>query len=124
MGVGKRILHPRCPETASYGLTRRQTHKKKTTKNAIKTFGAQWILEASGRRAALQHRPTADSARANGWRTVGGMWTDHVRSYTTPTLALGPRLRWVLAVCLVELVESRHLKFTGVAQSSQVGPEV
>jgi hypothetical protein len=34
---------------------------------------------------------------ANGWRTIGGMWTDHVRSYTTPTLALGPRLRWVLA---------------------------
>ena len=68
-----------------------------TPKNAIKPFGAQWILDASGRRAALQHRPTADSGRANGWRTVGGMWTDHVRSYTTPTLALGPRLRWVVA---------------------------
>ena len=25
------------------------------------------------------------------------MWTDHVRSYSTPTLALGPRLRRVLA---------------------------
>ena len=66
-------------------------------KNAIKPFGARWILEASGRRAALQPRPTADSGRANGWRTVGGMWTDRVRSYTIPALALGPRLRWVLA---------------------------
>ena len=96
MGVGKCILHPRRPKTACYGLTRRPK-KTKTPKNAIKPFGAQWILEASGRRAALQHRPTADSGRANGWRTVGGMWTDHVRSYTTPTLALGPRLRCVLA---------------------------
>ena len=54
-------------------------------------------MEAAGRRAALQHRPTADSGRANGWRTVEIMWTDHVRNYTTPTLALGHRLRWVLA---------------------------
>jgi hypothetical protein len=54
-------------------------------------------MEAAGGRVALQHRPTADSGRANGWRTVRGMWTDHVRSYTTSTLALGPRLRWVLA---------------------------
>jgi hypothetical protein len=54
-------------------------------------------MEAAGRRAALQHPPTADSGRGNGWRTVGGMWTDHVRSYSTPTLALGPRLRRVLA---------------------------
>jgi hypothetical protein len=46
---------------------------------------------------ALQHRPTANSGRANGWRTIGGMWTDHVRSYTTPTLALGPQLWWGLA---------------------------
>ena len=89
MGVGKRILHPWRPKTASYGLTRRQK-KTETPKNAIKPFGAQWILDASGRRAALQHRPTADSDRANGRRTVGGMWTDHVPSYTTPTLALGP----------------------------------
>ena len=51
-----------------------------------------WILDASGRGAALQHRPTADSGRANGWRTVEGMWTDHICSYTTPTLALGPEL--------------------------------
>ena len=27
----------------------------------------------------------------------GAMWTDCVHSYTTPTLALGPRLRCVLA---------------------------
>jgi hypothetical protein len=79
MGVGKRIL--KNPETP---------------KNAIKTFGAQWIMEAAGRRTALQHRPTADLGRANGWRTIGGMWVDHVRSYTIPTLALGLRLRWVL----------------------------
>ena len=96
MGVGKRILRPRRPKTASYGLTRRQKTPE-TPKNVIKPFGAQWILDASGRRAALQHRPTADSGRANGWRTVGGMWTGHVRSCTTPTLALGPRLRCVLA---------------------------
>jgi hypothetical protein len=72
MGVGKRILHPRRPKTACYGLTRGQKTPK-TTKNDIKPFGARWILEASGRHAALQHRPTADSGRANGWRTVGGM---------------------------------------------------
>jgi hypothetical protein len=96
MGVGKRILHPRRPKTACYGLIRRKKNTK-TSKNAIKPFGAQWILEASGRRAALQHRPTADLGRANGWCTVGGMWTDHVRSYTTPTLAPGPRLWCVLA---------------------------
>ena len=95
MGVRKRILHPRRRKTSCYGLTRRQKNPE-TPKNAIKPFGAQWILEASGRRAALQHRPTADSGRANGWRTVGGMWTDHVRSYSTPTLVLGPRLRCVL----------------------------
>ena len=71
--------------------------KPETPKNAIKPFGSQWILEASGRRAALQHRPTADSGRANGWRTIGGMWSDRVRSYTIPNLALGPRLRCVLA---------------------------
>jgi hypothetical protein len=68
-----------------------------TPKNAIKSFGAQWILDASGHRAALQHRPTADLGRANGWRTVGGMWMGQVRSCTTSTLALGPRLRCVLA---------------------------
>ena len=68
-----------------------------TPKNAIKPFGAQWILDASGRHVALQHRPTADSGHANDWCTVGSMQTDHVYSYTTPTLALGPRLRWVLA---------------------------
>jgi hypothetical protein len=96
MGVRKRILHPRRRKTACYGLTRRQKTPE-TPKNAIKPFGAQWIPEASGRRAALQHRPTADSGRANGWRTVGGMWTEHVRSYSTPTLVLGPRLRCVLA---------------------------
>ena len=96
MGVGKRILHPRCPETASYGLTRRQKNSE-TPKNAIKPFGAQWILDASGRRAAFQYRPTADSGPANGRCTVDGMWTGHVRSCTTPTLALGPRLRCVLA---------------------------
>jgi hypothetical protein len=95
-GVGKCILHPWRPKTGSYGLTRRQKNPE-TPKNAIKPFGAQWILEAAGRRAALQHRPTADSGHANGWCTVRGMWTDHVRSYTTPTLALGPRLRRVLA---------------------------
>jgi hypothetical protein len=94
MGVGKRILHPWRPKTTSYGLTRRKKIPE-TPKNAINPFGAQWILEASGRRAAFQHRPTADSGRANGWRTVGGMWTDHVRSYTVPTRALGPRLRRV-----------------------------
>jgi hypothetical protein len=45
-------------------------------------------MEAAGRRAALQHHPTADLGRANGWRTVGGMWTDQVRNiFTTPTLA-------------------------------------
>ena len=86
MGAGKRILHPWRPKTASYGLTRRQKTPE-TPKNAIKPFGAQWILEASGHRAALQHRPTA----------VRGMWADHARSYTTPTMALGTRLRWVLA---------------------------
>ena len=96
MGVEKGILHPRRPKTASYGLTRRQKNPK-TPKNAIKPFGAKWIMEAAGCRAGLQHRPTADSGHANGWRTIGGMWTDHVRSYTTPTLALGPRLRCVLA---------------------------
>jgi hypothetical protein len=63
----------------------------------MKPSGSQWILEASGRRAVLQHRPTADSGRTDGWNTVEGMWTDHVRTYTTSTLALGPRLRWVLA---------------------------
>jgi hypothetical protein len=46
---------------------------------------------------ALQHRPPAESGRTNGWRTVGGMWTDHVRNYTTSIQALGPRLRCVLA---------------------------
>jgi hypothetical protein len=77
MGVRKRILHPRRPKTASYGLTlRRKTPE--TPKNAIKPFGAQWILDASGRHAALQHRPTANSGRADGWRTVEGMWTGHV----------------------------------------------
>jgi hypothetical protein len=95
MGVGKRICTPgaqKPPPTALPGAK-----KNETPKNAIKPFGAQWILDASGRRAAFQHRPTADSGPANGWRTVDGMWTDHVRSYTTPTLALGPRLRRVLA---------------------------
>ena len=95
MGVGKHILHPRRPKTASYGLTRRQKNPK-TPKNAIKPFGAQWILEAAGRRAALQHRPTADSGHANGWRTIRGMWTNHIRRYITPTIALGPELPWVL----------------------------
>ena len=69
---------------------------------------AQWILETPqqememvvfrqhttyglGRRAALQHHPTGDLGR--GWRTVGGMWTDRIRSYTTTTLTLGPQLR-------------------------------
>ena len=93
MGVRKRILHPRRRKTACYGLTRRQKTPE-TPKNAIKPFGAQWIPEASGRRAALQHRPTADSGRANGWRTVGGVWTGHVRSYISPTLPLGPELPW------------------------------
>ena len=72
MGVRKRILHPWHPKTASYGLTRRPKNPETPKKNAIKPFGSQWILEAVGRRAALQHRPTADSGRANGWRTVGG----------------------------------------------------
>jgi hypothetical protein len=61
-----------------------------TPKNAIKPFGAQWILDASGRRAALQRRLTAVLGCANGWRTVGGMWAGQVRSCTTSTLALGP----------------------------------
>ena len=37
MGVGKRILHPRRPKTACYGLTRRQKTNK--PKNAIKPSG-------------------------------------------------------------------------------------
>ena len=81
------------PPTALPGAQK----NSETPKNAIKQFGAQWILDASGRRAAFQHRPTADSGPANGRRTAEGMWTGHVRSYTTPTLALGPRLRCVLA---------------------------
>ena len=47
------------------------------------------------------YRPTADSGRANGWRTAGGMWTDRVRNCTTHTLALGPRLRWVWPRALI-----------------------
>jgi hypothetical protein len=96
MGAGKRILHPRRPKTC---LLRPRPAPKtpETPKNASTPFGAQWILVAAGRRAALQHRPTADSGRANGWRIAGGTWANHVRSYTTPTLVLGPQLRWGLA---------------------------
>ena len=65
-------------------------------------------MEAAGRRAALQHRPTADSGRANGWCTIGGMWTDHVRSYSTPTLAPGFELRWVLTEELLDIRNFRN----------------
>ena len=65
-------------------------------------------MEAAGRRAALQHRPTADSGRTNGWRTVGGMWADHIRSYSTTTLALGPELRWVLTEELLDIRNFRN----------------
>jgi hypothetical protein len=53
-------------------------------------------MDSRGRRSTRgaqtpEHCPTADLGHANGWRTVGDMWTGHVRSYTTPTLALeGP----------------------------------
>ena len=73
-----------------------------------------WILEASGRRAALQHHPTADSGHAdgfsNGWRTVGGMWTGNVSSYITPTLPLGPELPWFLTEDLLEIRILRNFR--------------
>ena len=69
-------------------------------------------MEAAGRHAALQHRPTADSGRTNGWRTVEGMWTDHIRSYTTPALALGPELRWGLTEELLGIRNFRNFSLS------------
>jgi hypothetical protein len=58
MGVGKRILHPRCPKTACYGLTRRQ--KTQNTKKMLFNHSARngfWRLQVAARRSNTAPRP-------------------------------------------------------------------
>ena len=101
MGAEKRISHPWRPKTASYHTALPGVKNLETPKNAIKSFGSQWILEASGRRVApntaprpIRAAPTVGApSGACGWTTYRysctQLYRPHLRTWDPIAIGFG-----------------------------------